>query len=144
MVSDTMHAGSARSGDQRAAGSSNIARTGAWVTSAGLVGMALTHLLDLPEKLEEAPTWEAVASVLIAVASLALIVPILRAADRTAHLAAATVAALTLLAYIVSRGFGLPADSGTVGEWSEPLGVLSIISELAVIVGAMLAVRVRR
>lgn len=118
--------------------------TAMWLTIVGLAGTALTHLLDLPEKLEEAPVWESVGFLLLAVVALALIVPLYRAADRGTYVAAAAVAGITLLAYVVSRSTGLPGDAETVGEWLEPLGVLSVISELLVVAGAAMALRVRR
>lgn len=118
--------------------------TSMWLAVVGLGGIALTHLLELPAKLEASPLWESIAFLLVAIVALTLIVPLLRAADRSVYLAAGAVAGMTLLAYVVSRMAGLPGDAGTVGEWYEPLGVLSVLSEVAVIAGTALAVRVRR
>ena len=43
-------------------------------------------------------------------------------------------AGLTFLGYVVSRTVGLPGDHEDIGNWAEPLGVLSLIVEgLAVI-----------
>ena len=47
--------------------------------------------------------------------------------------AAAAVAAGPLAGYIASRGPGLPGYTDDIGNWFEPLGVASVLVELAVI-----------
>ena len=55
-------------------------------------------------------------------------------------LAAAFVAAGPLLGYILSRGPGLPAYSDDRGNWTEPLGVISLVIETALLVLSLAAV----
>ncbi|MCQ4040839.1 hypothetical protein ACFOSC_08955 [Streptantibioticus rubrisoli] len=47
---------------------------------------------------------------------------------------AAGVALGPLLGYVLSRGPGLPQYSDDVGNWAEPLGVLSLVVEAALLV----------
>jgi hypothetical protein len=46
-----------------------------------------------------------------------------------------------LLGYVLSRGPGLPSYSDDVGNWFEPLGVLSLAVEAVLIVVALTAFR---
>ncbi|MGZ4503736.1 MAG: hypothetical protein ACXVW3_07575, partial [Nocardioidaceae bacterium] len=43
--------------------------------------------------------------------------------------AAAVVPALAVVSYVVSRTIGLPQIGDDVGNWTEPLGVVSVVSE---------------
>ncbi len=56
---------------------------------------------------------------------------------------AAGVALGPLLGYVLSRGPGLPSYTDDVGNWGEPLGVLSLVVEAALLALA-LAVLTRR
>jgi len=38
-------------------------------------------------------------------------------------------AALTFVGYVLSRSVGLPGDTGDIGNWGEPLGVVSLVVE---------------
>jgi DMSO reductase anchor subunit len=71
-----------------------------------LVGIALIHLLDVEEKLDEAPFIGALFIALI-VASLLLAEALIRYDEFVVWAAAGAVAAATVLAYILSRSVGL-------------------------------------
>jgi hypothetical protein len=47
------------------------------------------------------------------------------------------VSAAPVLGYVLSRGPGLPAYREDVGNWGEPLGVLSLVVEAALLVLAI-------
>jgi hypothetical protein len=47
------------------------------------------------------------------------------------------VAAGPLIGYVLSRGLGLPDYSDDKGNWAEPLGVLSLVVELSLLVLAV-------
>ena len=49
------------------------------------------------------------------------------------------VAAGPLIGYVLSRGPGLPDYSDDKGNWAEPLGVLSLVVELALLILAAVA-----
>ena len=56
---------------------------------------------------------------------------ILARAPRLGWLVGGTVAALTLIGYVLSRSVGLPGLHDDVGNWFEPLGIASVIVEAA-------------
>jgi hypothetical protein len=45
------------------------------------------------------------------------------------------------LGYVLSRGPGLPGYTSDVGNWAEPLGVLSLVVEAALVVLALTMLR---
>jgi len=98
-----------------------------------LVGVAVTHLIDLPDKLEEAHYMAALFCALIA-ASLVLAAAI--ALDRhalVAWVAAGALAALTIAGYVLSRSVGLPQLEDHVGMWTDPVGIASLVFEATLV-----------
>ncbi len=103
------------------------------LAAAGLVGVAIVHLLDAPGKLEETPYLGVLFLGLIA-ASLLVGEVILRGSGTIGWLAGAALAAATILGYVVSRTIGLPgAPEDDIGNWSEPLGMVSLMVEAVVV-----------
>ncbi|MBV8949928.1 MAG: hypothetical protein JOZ99_03565 [Actinobacteria bacterium] len=98
-----------------------------------LFGIALIHFLDFFSKLAETPYVAALYGLLMAVtvgAGLALVLSGARAAWYVGGLAAA----LTIVAYVMSRTTGLPNSTGDIGNWHEPLGQAALFVEGAVVV----------
>ena len=114
------------------------------LTIIGLVGIAWIHLLDLADKFEETPY--------LGVAYLGLIAGCVAAAmllirrDRRGFLVAGGLAAATFVGYCLSRTTGLPAATDDIGNWTETLGVWSLVAEGTVVVlsAAALSSKVRR
>ena len=95
----------------------------------GLIGIAVIHLLDVNDKLEETP-YLGVLFIGLIVTSLIVAELLVRADDPRVWLAAGTLAALTILGYVISRTTGLPGDGGAdTGNWTEPLGLASLLVE---------------
>ncbi|MEO7130395.1 MAG: hypothetical protein ABIZ07_03350 [Dermatophilaceae bacterium] len=46
------------------------------------------------------------------------------------------VAALALMGYFLSRTIGLPQIGDDIGNWGEPLGIVAIIAEAAMLITA--------
>src|SRR4051795_8393828 len=111
------------------------------VAAALLMGVAVTHVLDLPDKLEEAP-YMAVLFILLIVASLALMLLLMagRAAPEVRAISG-LVCALTVVGYVLSRTVGLPQIEDHVGQWGDPIGVASLVFEVGLV---WLAVHVAR
>jgi hypothetical protein len=95
----------------------------------GLTAIALIHLLDLPDKLEEAPLVGA-GFVGLIVGCLVLAEGLLRSDDARLWVASGALAAATMLGYALSRTIGLPTEHGSdVGNWTEPIGLASLLVE---------------
>ena len=96
------------------------------------MGIGLIHTLDLPSKWHETP-YLGLGYVLLIGASLVAAGGVIAGRNRRwAHLAVA-VAAIPLAGYVVSRTVGLPAATGDIGNWLEPLGLASLFVEGAVL-----------
>lgn len=103
-----------------------------WVVMALLVGNAVIHFDLAPMHLEEAPYIGAlfiglsVACILLCVALASIDLVVVWAATGLVNL-------LGLVAFIVSRTIGLPQIGDDIGNWSDPLGVSTIVIEVLVI-----------
>jgi hypothetical protein len=98
----------------------------------GLAGIALVHLVDAPGQFAEVPYlgWTYVGLI---VACGGLAASLLRRSDRRAWAAAGALAMSVIAGYTLSRTTGLPADSGDIGNWAEPLGLASLFVEGCVV-----------
>ena len=94
----------------------------------GLAGVALIHLLDLPGQLSDTPYLFFLYLALM-VASVALAGVLIATSDTRAWAAATVLAALAIVAYVLSRTSGLPHSTDDIGNWSEPLGIASLFVE---------------
>ena len=94
----------------------------------GLAAVAIVHLVQLSDTFDESPSL-AVAYILLSVACLGLAVQLLRSATRAVWLSVAVLNAAIILGYVFTRLFSTGFDDGDVGNWSETLGVASIIIE---------------
>ena len=108
----------------------------------GLVAAALIHVLQLPDAFTAAGY---VGGLFIAavVACLAIAATLTRTSDDRAWAAAGGLATLILLGYVLSRTVGLPGFTEDIGEWSERLGLASLVAEglLVFVTGAVLVTR---
>jgi hypothetical protein len=111
------------------------------VAVAGLAGVALIHLLDLPGTLDDQAYkgWlylGLIAGCLLAGAEL------IHSSDLRAWLAAAL---LPLGAIVVwSRTIGLPGGADDIGNWTEPLGIPSLFVEGSLVALGAAVLRVRQ
>src|SRR3954451_20620453 len=105
----------------------------------GLVGVALTHLVDLPDKLEEAHYMAAMFCALIG-ASIVLAGALATGRHvEAALLAGGALSALTIVGYVPSRTVGLPQLEDHVGMWMDPAGIVSLVCEGTLVVLALAA-----
>jgi hypothetical protein len=106
------------------------------VAIAALGGVALVHVLQLPAAFAET-FYLGLLFVGAIVMAVVLSVALTLTSDERVWAAAAGLAALLLLGYVLSRTSGLPAATDDVGEWAEPLGLVSMVLEgLLVCLGA--------
>jgi hypothetical protein len=103
------------------------------LAAAGLLGIAVIHVLDLHGKLDELPYVGALFIGLI-VACLILTEALIRTDDLRVWIVAGLVSAATMIGYVISRTTGLPGDNdGDVGNWLESLGLASLLVEGVVV-----------
>ena len=112
------------------------------------VGLSLAvvgaiHILDLPGKFAETP-YLAVAYIGVIVVAAVLVERILVIGSRNDFLAAAILSAAVIIGFIVNRTIGMPMATGDIGNWFEPLGLLSLAVEGFVIWQALIAVALHR
>ena len=112
------------------------------------VGLALAvtaaiHVLDLPGKIEEVP-YLAVAYVFLIVASFVIMERIFRVGKLIDYVAAIGLGVAILLAFVVNRTIGMPGATDDIGNWLEPLGLLSLVVESFVVWQASAAVLLLR
>ena len=105
----------------------------------GLAAVAVVHLVQISDTFAESPSL-AVAFVLLSAAGLVLAVQLLRRATAAVWLAVAVLNAVVILGYVFTRVFSTGFDDGDVGNWSEALGVASIVIEGLLVLLAVYAV----
>jgi hypothetical protein len=106
-----------------------------WVTVSLLVISAIGHVPVVPEHLREAPYMGVLFIVYIVAASGLAAVLVTR--PSSAHYAAAVaLCASAIGAYVATRLIAFPDLADDVGAWREPLGVLCVLAEVAVVVTA--------
>jgi hypothetical protein len=98
----------------------------------GLAGIAVIHAVDSVGQWEETRYLFWMYMGLI-VSAIAIGAAVLFTTSRLALLAAAGLAASAFIGYVLSRTTGLPGDAGDVGNWTESLGLASLVVEGLVI-----------
>ena len=115
------------------------------VVGLSLAVIAAIHVLDLPGKFAETP-YLAVAYLGLIVAALVIAERLFAAGDRRTRLeftAAAVLSALVIMGFVVNRTVGMPGAMDDIGNWLEPLGLLSLLVEGFVIWQALAALTTR-
>src|SRR3954452_18174488 len=84
--------------------------------AAGLTGVALIHLLDLPGKFSETPylAWMYIGLI---VSALVIAVEIVRTGSARAWAGAAALSLGAIAGYTLTRTVGLPQAHGDIGNW---------------------------
>lgn len=93
-----------------------------------LIVAGVAHIPVIPDHLHEAP-YIGILFIVLTAASFALAAVIALRDVAAAYYSTAAVMGLAILAYVVSRTIGLPQIGDDIGNWLEPLGVVSVISE---------------
>lgn len=113
-----------------------------WPTVAALLVAAGAHIPVTPEHLREAPYMGVLFVGFTAVAFALALVLAVRGTAPAPFIAAGALCASAILAYCLTRLVAFPQLADDVGNWGEPLGVVSIVSEAVVLVLSALAVAV--
>jgi hypothetical protein len=101
------------------------------------VPVAVGHISEVP--------YLGVAFYVFILASAALLGSLVERSRTRAWVSALVGASLALVTYVVSRAIGLPGATDDVGDWSNILGLISVVSELLLIaVAAYVLMSIRR
>ena len=114
-------------GPGHAAGSSLVART---VGVVGCLGVAAVHVIDqggVPGT--KGPEYVQIMYYALEVVGVVTAVLLLANQARWGWFLTLGVAAGPIVGYVLSRGPGLPDYTDDIGNWTEPLGVISLIVE---------------
>jgi 4-amino-4-deoxy-L-arabinose transferase-like glycosyltransferase len=96
----------------------------------GLLGIAVTHVGELGDKLEEsAVRYQAYLFIALIVGCIALALMARHTPERPWWTGVLAVSVLPFVAFIVSRTVGLPGGEDDIGAWSEPAGIASLLFE---------------
>ena len=98
----------------------------------GLAAIAAIHILDLPGKFAET-RYIAYMYLAVIVVSIVLLERLLVVGSRRDFLLSAVLAAVVIVGFVVNRTTGMPGATGDIGNWFEPLGLLSLAVELFVV-----------
>jgi hypothetical protein len=103
-----------------------------WPAAACLAATAAIHAAIAPDHLREAPY---AVALFLALSTAALACAVLLAGTNRPVLwrSSAALSLGALVAYGLSRSVGLPMLSDDVGDWLNPLGVVAVLSEAAVL-----------
>lgn len=111
-----------------------------WVAAALLDVTAAIHIAIAPDHLHEAP-YAGVLFLALAVTALLTAALLLTTNHQLVWTGATALVVTALVSYLLSRSIGLPSLSDDVGDWTGPLGVIAVVSEAAVAVIGLLALR---
>ena len=94
----------------------------------GLAGVAAVHVMDLPGKWTETP-YLAFGYIGIIAVTVILIESLIKQTTKPALLASLGLALAVIFGYVINRTVGMPGSMGDIGNWFEPLGLLSLFIE---------------
>lgn len=111
---------------------------------AGMIAIAVIHLLDTPDKLAETPYlgWLYIGLIIAATATAFALYAHYQ--FQRAWIASAVLAGSTFAGYCLSRTTGLPRSTEDIGNWTEPLGIASLIIEAAIVILAITQLRAKQ
>ncbi|MCW2917730.1 MAG: hypothetical protein JWN52_5798 [Actinomycetia bacterium] len=113
-----------------------------WVLSGAAAASAVAHVPVIEPHLTEAPYMGVLFVVFTAICLVISSAALVR--DTTAlYWGAAVICGLGILAYIATRSVAFPQLQDDVGNWTEPLGIVSVLAEALVVVAAVNGARSR-
>lgn len=109
-----------------------------WIMIAAAVVAAIAHLPVIAPHLEEAP-YMGVLFIVLTLACLTLAAAMAVHDSAVVYALSVLTCGLAVIGYAATRLIGFPMLADDVGNWLEPLGVVSIVSESIVVIGALSA-----
>ena len=123
-----------------ALGTAGSSRTPRWVLAAAAAVAAIAHVPVIGPHLDEAPYMGVLFVVLTAACGFLAVAALVRG-GRAVYLLTVLTCGLAVLGYAATRLVAFPMLADDVGNWLEPLGVVSIVSESIAVVAALVALR---
>jgi hypothetical protein len=111
-----------------------------FLLAAAAAAAAVAHIPVTGPHLQEAPYMGAL-FVVLTVALLVLVAGALVWDIAEVYLLTALTCALAILGYAATRTFAFPLLADDVGNWLEPLGIVSVLTEAVALVAAMTVLR---
>jgi len=112
----------------------------------GCLGVTAIHVIDqdgLPGS--ESPGYVQILYYILEVAGIVAALLLVASRTKLGWFLALGVAAGPILGYVLSRGSGLPDYTSDIGNWAQPLGVISLVVEgILLILAASLLLTSRR
>ena len=112
-------------------------------TTIGLAGLAAVHIMDLPGKWAETQ-YLAFGYIGIIVMAGLLIERLLKSGQAFDYLASAGLALAVIAGFIVNRTVGMPGATDDIGNWFEPLALLSLFVEVFTVYQAVEGYRIAK
>lgn len=109
-----------------------------WVVIVAALVASVAHVPVIAPHLDEAP-YMGVLFIILTVACAALAVTLIVYDGPVVYALTVLTCGLAVIGYAATRLVAFPMLSDDVGNWLEPLGVVSIISESIAVAGAVLA-----
>src|SRR5689334_8031056 len=109
-----------------------------WMLGAAAIIAAAAHVPVIAPHLDEAP-YMGVLFIVLTVACLALGLAAMVRDSAAVYAAAALTCGLAVLGYAATRLVAFPMLADDVGNWLEPLGVVSVVTESVVVACSVLA-----
>lgn len=114
-----------------------------WVVAVAALAAALAHVPVIGPHLEEAP-YMGVLFVVLTLGCTAIGLAAVVRDSRALYALAVLTCGLAVLGYAATRLFAFPMLADDVGNWLEPLGVVSVLSETVVVAAAIRALGAAR
>jgi len=111
-----------------------------WLVVAALLAAAAAHLPVIGEHLMEA-RYMGVLFIVLTAACFVLAAALISVDSPAAYALSAITGALAVLGYAATRTVAFPQLADDVGNWTEPLGIVSIITETLAALVALTAMR---
>lgn len=114
-----------------------------WPLAAAALTAAVAHIPVIAPHLDEAP-YMGVLFIVLTVGCLAIATAAVLRDSTAVYALAVLTCGLAVLGYIATRAVAFPLLGDDVGNWLEPLGIVSVLSETVVVTTALTVLRRHR
>ncbi|MEO8888477.1 MAG: hypothetical protein ABI429_04190 [Jatrophihabitantaceae bacterium] len=116
----------------------SLSAPGRWLVAGSAAVAAIAHIPVIAPHLDQAP-YMGVLFIVLTVACSVLAAAVLVRDSRVVYALVAITCGLAVVGYAATRVVAFPMLADDVGNWLEPLGVVSIVSESIAVAAALIA-----